>query len=66
MSFEERLIIEVQKYPVLYEKSCGGYKNVAVKVWDSIAKAQGKTGKLKYIIVVISQYYFDYFLIESF
>ena len=26
MSFEEKFIFEVQKYPVLYQKSAGGYK----------------------------------------
>ena len=31
MDFEERLILEAQKYPFLYEKSCGGYKNVSVR-----------------------------------
>ena len=55
MSFEEKLICEVQKYPVLYVKRVGGYKTVAKKfrIWNTIGEELGQPGKLKYIIVVI-------------
>lgn len=52
MSFEEKLISAVEKNPILYKKSAGGYKNISIKcrIWNSIAKELLQTGKLKIIV----------------
>ena len=56
MSFEKKLICAVQKNPILYEKSAGGYKNISLKcrIWNSIAEELLQAGKLE--IVVYSPY----------
>ena len=45
MSFEEKLIFKVQKYPVLYQKSAGGYKKKT-----NICQCHFNAAKLLFIV----------------
>lgn len=47
MSFEEKLILEVQKHDILYKKATAGYKNTFAKLrkWQEISEVLSSTGK---------------------
>ena len=68
VGFDEKLAEQVQKVPVLYDKSCAEFKDKNKKVfaWDDVAAATGlKTSKTKIGLgvqvmnVLVSEYFQD-------
>lgn len=49
LSLEERLIEQVKRHPVIFNKGNSGYKNTALKsqIWTEIAAKLNTTGLLK-------------------